>query len=90
MDFSYVENFLHYLKSKETKYFVVETKSGYHVVLNRHSIDKKNMFYVELGKLDCKLKREDPTKEIILNKNGMIPLCGTLQGGFEVKIVRGV
>jgi len=89
-DFSYVERFLKYLKEKGTKYFVIETKSGYHVVLNRQTIDKKNMFYVELGKLNCLLKREDSTKEIIMNNNGMVPLCGTNQAGFEVKVLRGV
>jgi hypothetical protein len=89
-DFSYVERFIQYLKSKSCFYFVIETKSGFHVSIRKDSIGKGNKFYMEIGKLHTELKRKDPTKEIVLNKNGMIPLPGTLQGGFEVKIIKGV
>ena len=88
-----VELFLNDVKSRnpETKYFVIDTKSGFHVLLERNSI--RYNFNESIGKamqyaVDLGLDEKDDHFEIVNNKNLMIPLPGTLQGGYPVRVIR--
>lgn len=85
-DFSYVQEYLDFCISNKIKFFIVDTKNGFHVCIDKSSI-KCNMYEL-ITQLDKKIKQEtEGTKEIILNKNLMIPLPGSIQAGHEVKII---
>ncbi len=75
------------MKDKNVEYHVVETKSGYHLLLKR---DTLKFNYVEVvNKYDKKAKELFGNKaEVIKNKNEMIPLPGTFQAGFPVKFIQ--
>lgn len=71
------------LDSKNVSYFVVETHGGFHVLVKRETLNKSN---VRLDLLVKELARESG-KEIMFNKNAMIPMPGTKQAGHLVKLV---
>jgi hypothetical protein len=79
--FFIVRNFSQYLKENGIEYFIVETHGGYHVLLKRDTI--KMNFTQEIKNLN----QVFPEYEIIVNKNEMIPLPGTLHGGFKVRVI---
>lgn len=87
-DFHLVEYFCERMKQNNVKYFVVDTKSGYHVLLDRSTI--KFNFTEVITDVESKafcIYGEREKYEIVLNKNAMIPLPGTLQGGHEVRVL---
>lgn len=63
-------------------YFIVETRSGFHVLMKADTI--KFNYPAVLKILQEKYK--DSVKEIEVNKNEMLPLPGTLQAGHSVYI----
>ena len=67
----------------ELKYHIIETKSGYHILIDKNTLSFNPNFICE--RLRSNFSNE--LEECIINKNAMIPLAGTLQGGFEVKIL---
>lgn len=69
------------LTSKEVEHHIIETKSGFHVLLKSDTIT-----YNFTKKLN-ELNNESVDGEIVVNKNGMVPLPGTLQGGYKVKLI---
>ena len=83
-------------KSSFISYFIIETHSGYHVLLERKTINfnfndcvkETNSFAYRAisGKLDGG-KLEDLGFEIIVNKNEMVAIPGTYSGGFPVKLI---
>jgi hypothetical protein len=90
-----LSKFLDNLKENNVTYYVIDTKSGYHVMLLRDSVkynfpevvknlqDEANEY--RLGKMIS-----EQHWEIVVNKNEMVPLPGTYQAGYPVKILKGV
>ena len=81
---------------------IVETQGGYHILISKQVTKTINKFvarvyeYREIqshvmtpGRVLQRLKNvldESAVKEITINQNNMVPLPGTLQNGFEVKL----
>ena len=81
---------------------IIETQGGYHALLSKFSIKMINKYVstvysgedirknVVTSERILKALREnldkDSVKEIDVNQNSMVPLPGTLQNGFEVKL----
>lgn len=84
LDYAYVNDFTSFCDDNNIKYFVVSTKSGFHVCLKKETV--KCNFMKILSALDTSVKSKGKG-EVILNSNLMIPLPGTLQGGHEVLIL---
>ena len=99
-----VTSFLNDMKLNEIEYFVIDTKSGFHVLLKRDTVNYNfnDSIYKSNEKLAIEYMKENNVQlgkdgvidihkeigyEIILNKNEMIPLPGTLAGGHEVKLI---
>jgi hypothetical protein len=76
------------LIEKELKFFVVQTKGGFHVVVHKSSIKFNYTFLLEAMEYEfqCLVSSEEEKDkiEVFQNKNEMIPVPGTYQGGFEV------
>jgi len=73
-------------------YWWIDTKSGYHLLVNRDELkfDPRiltSVIYEEYYKLMNRLKLDYGHTEVIVNKNAMIPLPGTWQGGHAVTIL---
>jgi hypothetical protein len=97
------------LKFSGVKFFWINTKSGYHLLVDRNSIkydprrickrgiSELSKYFFEKVKKDGSLYpidikeydiiAGDKNYEIIINKNEMIPLPGTLQGGYPVRVL---
>lgn len=66
--------------------YVIETRGGFHILCKTSDLRKhKTNVGGLVRKYDGLVKASDPSKEVIINENGVIPLPGSLQGGFEVK-----
>ncbi len=82
-------NFLHRLlkefDEKEVKYHVIQTRGGYHVLIEKNTINYN--YTKRIHSLNKEAKKINEKYEIIINKNGMIPLPGTIQAGFKVKFI---
>lgn len=65
---------------KKVIHLCVETNGGFHILLVRNTI--KYNFHTSLEYFQDLIK-----KEVCINDNEMIPLPGTLQGNFPVKII---
>ena len=72
--------YIDFLKKNDIKYHVIETKSGYHVLMERATINCN--FHKVVTELD-KLVED----EVIINKNEMVPCPGTLAGNFPIKFL---
>jgi len=73
------------LTEKGLRYFVVETKGGFHVVVHKESITYNYVEHVK-GIQDRFRERFPNIKlEVVVNRNAMIPVPGTFQGDYEVK-----
>jgi hypothetical protein len=68
------------------RYVLVDTKSGYHLMIRRDSLrfDPNDLIRrVDEYAADCCLG----IKEVAVNKNEMIPLPGTFQGEYPVRVL---
>lgn len=68
------------------EYHLIETRSGYHVMVRRSDLNGSGL------RLDLLIRELHETAveeggEVIFNKNAMIPLPGTLQGNKLVKVI---
>ncbi len=83
----YVNTFRDDLAKHSVNNYVVETRSGYHVLLRREDL---NYNYTEMVRgLDEVMKKQFPKHaEVVVNKNEMVPLPGVLSAGFEVRMIR--
>jgi len=75
-----LERFIEWLKTHGIKYHVVETHSGFHVLMERSTI--KCNFHPIVNELHKLVK-----DEVVVNGNEMIPFPGTNQGGFVVRFL---
>jgi hypothetical protein len=69
------------LRSHNTKFFVISTHGGYHVLLKTSTINFNYMVAMKI----IQNKYPEHLSDIMNNAQGMCPLCGTLQAGFPVK-----
>ncbi len=72
-----------------TRYFWIDTRSGYHLLVKKEEV-KFNINEVSNYALAFATSNgifNPETDEIIVNKNAMIPVPGTLQGGYQVRIL---
>lgn len=85
-NFYIVNNLLTELSIRQILYFLIQTKSGYHVLIDLESMkDKKFNLNYEVQK--CNQMTVLHYGEVIINSNGMVPIPGTLQAGELVKII---
>ncbi|MCK5606953.1 hypothetical protein KAR91_33935 [Candidatus Pacearchaeota archaeon] len=91
-DFNAPELLSKEIKESGVNFFWISTKSGYHLLLDRNTLSydpnricKRGLS--ELSSYLVDLKDIDKSYEIIINKNEMIPLPGTLQGGYPVRVL---
>jgi hypothetical protein len=80
-----VEILLNDLKEKGVGYVVIDTKGGYHVLLNKKDLNYN--FNESIKKCNEEANKSWPEGdwgENVNNKNMMVPLCGCLQGGYLV------
>lgn len=80
-----VHEFVNELQSQGVTYFVVETKSGYHVLMKKSTVNFN--YPAVVSELNKKVKAKNPKAEVVVNKNDMVPLPGTLQAGFRVRLL---
>jgi len=86
-NFDIVKIVLDELVKNDGKYVLIETRGGYHVMIQGKSI-RGNYVYTSVEHA----KRTAFTKtgvlpEIMFNPNAMVPVPGTLHGGFMVKVL---
>lgn len=69
-------------KKYSIDYYVVETQGGYHFLLKKSTFPEKFNLQsiINSGAFLCE-------EEIIINSNAMVPIPGTMQAGFLVKIL---
>ena len=85
-NFYIVNSFMTELSIRQIKYYLIQTKSGYHVLIDLESMkDKKFNLNYEVQKNNQMVCIHGG--EVIFNKNQMIPLPGTLQAGKLVKFI---
>lgn len=97
----YVEKIVEQVEAFSGRAFIVDTKSGFHLLVSKNTefyskfnpktivdvaMDDLFKFYVKLYQGEEITKRLAES-EIIHNKNAMIPLPGTFQGGHKVTIL---
>jgi len=71
-----------------SRYFWVDTRSGYHLLISRDQLRADPQLIVKASLEILKAQGLDGDKhEIILNKNEMIPLPGTYQAGHLVRVL---
>jgi hypothetical protein len=80
-EFHILVSFRDFLRENNITYHVIETKSGYHVLMERATI--KCNFHTKVKELHALVK-----DEVIVNNNEMIPCPGTLQGNHLVRFLR--
>ena len=81
-----MSSFVSHLKLQAVKYHVIETKGGYHVLMERATI--KHDYNKVLVELDRVAKELYEKAEIVRNVNDMVPLPGTHQAGFPVRLLK--
>lgn len=85
---SVITDFKEFCIKNSIKHFIIETKSGYHAILYcgtikvnlKEEVTRVNNFVQSISEGEKK-------GEVVINKNGMVPLPGTLQAGFKVRII---
>lgn len=87
-DYDIVETFLKDLEEEKILYHVIDTHSGYHVLLNRQTITYDFNKSLEKCRDLGYDKYKDTKWEIDKNDNEMIPLPGTIQGNYEVRLLK--
>lgn len=70
-------------KQKDIVYHIIKTRGGYHILILRETLKGKD---INLS-LILKEIEKSTGKEAIINKNQLVPVPGTLQGGIEVSLI---
>ena len=74
-------------KRKELKYHIVKTRSGFHFLLDRSSLAYNYTVPVENANKKAIEKFGEDHVEVIVNKDAMIPVPGTIQAGHKVHFI---
>lgn len=85
-DFSVVYSLTNILQQRGVFYFIVKTHGGYHVLVERKSLNETKSGKELFATFEL-LKKQHSNTEIMINKNGMIPLPGSYQAGTEVSLI---
>jgi len=88
-DFHVVQFFCEKISERGAEYFVIDTKSGYHVLLKRDTVKfNYNENIKEAEEMAFRIYGGGRNYEVVHNKNEMIPLPGTFQGGHPVTVIK--
>lgn len=79
-----VREFANFLKERSIVYKTIKTKGGYHVMIDKQTLGKQNVF-TKIQELHEKSKKENG--EVCYNKNEMVPVPGTMQANRLVHFV---
>ena len=87
-----------YMQKKGLKtYYWIDTKSGYHLLIRRDELkfnpEELTSFCIEEEYKkywinQVRIPEDNMDYEIVVNKNYMIPMPGTLQGGYPVSVIK--
>lgn len=81
-----VQELLDELTPQGVETHVISTHSGYHVLMNRETVTFN--YYPIVGRLHLEAQDRFPGHaEVIRNPNDMVPVPGSRQGGFEVRLL---
>lgn len=85
---SYINDMSEVLEEKGiNKYFWIDTRSGYHLLVDKTQMKFNPNDIIIRGVEMVSKKNMGEVGEIIYNKNSMIPLPGTYQGGHPVTVL---
>lgn len=84
-DIKIINEMLDVFKENLVKYYVIVTKSGYHVLIDKSTIKFNYTGIVQ--EAHRKIIDKYGEGEIIVNTNAMVPVPGTLQAGFQVRFI---
>jgi hypothetical protein len=70
------------------EYHIIETHGGYHFLIKCDTIPEKFDLYKQVNLANFKAERLLEAKEVIINKNQMVPIPGTFQSSFLVKVLK--
>lgn len=79
--------FLAEMEGHGVKYHVIETKSGYHVLLERETLKFNYNEQVATANYNATTEFGKEHVEVVVNKNGMVPVPGTMQAGHKVRFL---
>lgn len=83
--FEFVQKVYDEFKKNNVEVFVIDTKSGYHMLVRR---DEINFNYNKIvNQVDKHVKEIFGHAEVVMNKGGLVPIPGTIQGDYNVKFV---
>lgn len=77
-----VADFCQGLLEKDIRSYIIDTRSGYHVLFERKNL--KFNYNEKIKEMSDYLKLNGDVGEIVHNNNAMIPMPGTYQGGYPV------
>lgn len=76
-------DFQKYLITAKVKYHTIQTQGGYHVLIKKDTLNDKIKLHEKLKEYKSQLI----SGEVIINKNQMVPIPGTLQANKLVKLI---
>lgn len=80
-----VKLFVKEFKNKGAEVYVVQTRGGYHILVDKNTI--KFNYNETISIYDEVVKTKFGHAEVMYNKDGAVPIPGTIQCGFKVKFV---
>jgi hypothetical protein len=83
--FDLVERFVSLMRANGITVHVIRTRSGYHVLLQRADI--KFNYVAVVNELHSEAVKRFGHAEVVVNRNDMCPLAGTLQACFPVRFM---
>lgn len=84
--FDLVQILLDDLNENKVDAYIIDTKSGYHVLIERANL--KYNYTKSIDKCNEVAKKDLEKFEIMVNKNAMVPIPGTLQAEHKVKFFK--
>ncbi|BBM82425.1 hypothetical protein UABAM_00768 [Candidatus Uabimicrobium amorphum] len=84
----YVRDFLQIIAT--SKHHIIETRGGYHILIEKQTMtaDIGRVMYKQIEAINREGKQIFGEKfEVIINRQDMLPIPGTKQGGFAVCII---
>ena len=88
--FDILEKFIKVINEKDIAHYVVKTKSGYHVLLKKEDIKFNYNILIKEAHEEAQKRFGAEHVEVMVNKNEMIPIPGTIQAGYEVHFLKGL